>query len=701
MEIVNFVHQPMMAKLRRIVSALVLVVVSSLVVGSIASDVEASSSLQMARQAKQTHKHRIPNLPPQRSQIRSSPLSQPINPPKPRETRARLTQSVAQASSMTELTASIQASASCPSPTIDLKVLVLASDGNETDLPAIRQALDYLGTPYTVYVASRTPNGLTPDKLGNGCHGYYQGIILTNGLLVYHNGTNYVSALSQQEWNNLWSYEANQGVRELSWYTYPTSEFGYQSPTAGFDSTTQPVAVKLTSQAQNSFPYVTTSSTVTIQNAWTYLAQPLTDGGTIPFLTDANGNALAAVRTTADGRQRLSLTFDSNQYLVHNLVLSYGLVNWVTNGIFLGERHVYTSAQVDDIFIEADVWPPSTPCGTPVDQTGATYRITGSDLQAFTNWQQSKQRQSVTQNYRTTMAFNGYGTTAAAGYGSDTLTPNAKTNQAQYYWVNHTYDHTNLDNLSYTDSVTEIVSNNQAARNLGFTNFSRLNMVTPDVSGLKNSNFLRAAYDNGVRYLVSDTSVAGYNNPSPNAGIYNTYQPSILMLPRRPSNLFYNVSQPNEWVAEYNCFYASYWGRNLSYQEILDQESQTLLTYLLKGDIDPWMFHQTNIRAYDGSHSLLGDLLDLTFQKYAQYFNLPIVNKTMNDLGVTVANRMKYNSGGVTASVVPGGSITLTAKQACRVPVTGLNTTGAESYGGQKISYVNLSAGQSVTLSLG
>jgi hypothetical protein len=32
------------------------------------------------------------------------------------------------------------------------------------------------------------------------------------------------------------------------------------------------------------------------------------------------------------------------------------------------------------------------------------------------------------------------------------------------------------------------------------------------------------------------------------------------------------------------------------------------------------------------------------------------------------------------------------------VPVTGLNTAGAEMYGGQPISYINLTASQSVTL---
>ncbi len=57
--------------------------------------------------------------------------------------------------------------------------------------------------------------------------------------------------------------------------------------------------------------------------------------------------------------------------------------------------------------------------------------------------------------------------------------------------------------------------------------------------------------------------------------------------------------------------YFSYWGRNLTYAEILDDQSSLLLSYLLKGDMDPWMFHQPNLRAYDGVHSLLGDLLEV------------------------------------------------------------------------------------------
>ena len=585
-------------------------------------------------------------------------------------------------------TATATAATTCSAPTIDAKVLVIAADGKEADLPAIQQALDDLGTPYTVYTAASTPNGLTPDKLSSGCHGYYQGVILTDGDLSYNNGTSWVSALSSQEWTNLWTYESTMKVREISWYTYPTADYGYQASTAAFDSTNQPLATTLTTQGKSTFPYLNAATPVTLQYAYVYQAKALTDGLTTPLLTDAQGNALAAIHTYSDGRQVLSLTYDSNPNVLHDILLSQGLVSWVTNGLFLGERHIYLTPQIDDIFIDGEEWLPTTPCGTNVDSLTSTYRINGTDWNATSNWQTTTQKNAILAKLTLTMAFNGEGTTADSGYTPDTLTPAAIANQKQFYWISHTYDHTDLNSVDYATAASEIQQNNQVAKSpLNLTNYSTANMVTPDVSGLTNANFLQAAYDNGIRYLVTDTSVAGYNNPSPNAGIYNSSQPSILMVPRRPTNLYFNVTNPNDWVAEYNCNYSSYWGHNLTYSQILDQESQMMLINILKGDIDPYMFHQENLRAYDSKgDTLLSDLLNAVLQKYAKYYNLPLQSLMQNLLGQKVANRMQYNAAGVTASIVPGVSITLTAQKAATVPVTGLKATGAETYGGQQIS---------------
>jgi hypothetical protein len=177
-------------------------------------------------------------------------------------------------------------------------------------------------------------------------------------------------------------------------------------------------------------------------------------------------------------------------------------------------------------------------------------------------------------------------------------------------------------------------------------------------------------------------------------------QPNLLMIPRRPVNLFYNVATPADWASEYNCIYHSYFGRDLSYQEILDFVSDQLLPYLLRGENDPWMFHQPNLVAYDGQHSLLTDLLDLVLAKYNGYFNLPIVSPTMDSLGKTIATRMDRLAANVQATLQPGVSLTLASDREVTVPVTGLSVTGAELYGGQPIAWVQVPAGQSVAIPL-
>ena len=55
-------------------------------------------------------------------------------------------------------------------------------------------------------------------------------------------------------------------------------------------------------------------------------------------------------------------------------------------------------------------------------------------------------------------------------------------------------------------------------------------------------------------------------------------QTILIVIPRRANNLFFNVTTPADWTAEYNCLYRSYWGRDLAYGEILDKiSSMTVL----------------------------------------------------------------------------------------------------------------------------
>ena len=72
------------------------------------------------------------------------------------------------------------------------------------------------------------------------------------------------------------------------------------------------------------------------------------------------------------GWENLAISADNNPELTHTLLLGYGVVNWVTKGVFLGERKIYMTAQPDDVLIPDDLWDPVTNT-TPNDNTMTGY----------------------------------------------------------------------------------------------------------------------------------------------------------------------------------------------------------------------------------------------------------------------------------------------------------------------------------------
>lgn len=219
----------------------------------------------------------------------------------------------------------------CTSPTIDLKLLIIAASPTDTSttLPAIQQTLDYLGVPYTVFTATPrpgyggAPGDDTTDRLqsllATGCHAHYQGVILGNGQVVYDSGpTGFVSALTPQEWVTLGSYQATFAARLASWYTFPSPTYGFENFTGGAGPA--PTTTQLTTAGQAAFGYMNPTATPVIDGAWTYFAKALTasttpalpPGASVqPLLVDGSGNALVNVYRTADGRESVAMTFEA------------------------------------------------------------------------------------------------------------------------------------------------------------------------------------------------------------------------------------------------------------------------------------------------------------------------------------------------------------------------------------------------------
>jgi hypothetical protein len=642
----------------------------------------------------------------------------------------------------------------CSTPTIDMKLLVVTNGKAEADFPAIKQILDYLGTPYDVFDMKVNTGGITVAMLSDGsCHGYYQGVVFTYGGYIY----------SLPGMSTLTSYEQEFGVRQLNWYMYPNNDFGFNYPYSGTIPASGTDSAGFTAAGASAFWYANTANPVVISNAFIYQGTPLSTlapGASVtPLLTDASGYVLSLIYTQGDGRQYLTQTFDSSPYLTHDLVLAYGLINWVTKGILLGEYHVYAAQQVDDFFINDSEWIPGTPCTdpithdrTPPDSTKLPFfRINSADMASLVAWQNKIQSDPFLANFKLTLAFNGVGTTGntdwtglpTPGVANDDLTTKVQNYQQFFHWISHTFDHPNSlnglhksdpfgdPNNPQVDSIDlEILTNQYVANGSGqnldtdtsdtvstihLTDFNPVNLVTPGVTGLNDTSVPSYLVQDGVGYVVTDTSVLGQPNngpnPSPNVGIVNSYAPSLYEVPRRPNDVFFNAANWNDDQAEFSCIYNNpvqppY--NTYTAPQILDYVSSDFVTHMLMGDMDPEMFHQPNLHDYDGQgHSLLSDTYDQAFSKYERLFNRGVVSLTLDQLGQSMKNRNAYNLSTATASITgaPGSNQTInitvpaTATVASAIiPVTGLYSVGAEAYGGQYISHVQVGSGQTVTL---
>ncbi len=560
---------------------------------------------------------------------------------------------------------------------VDARALIITADGTDAAFQAIESTLQYLGSPFDVLNATTGP-ALTASALADGTHGKYDAIFLDLGGLEISGG----SAFTDDEWLTLATYEAEFNVRRVSLYTSPSTAYGLVGK-GDIDPTKTPITMTCTSAGATIFVGANCANAIVMTEGYAYPAAA-TDGATVPLLSDASGNVFAATRSYPDGRQALALTFAQSPTLAPYLELAYGLVNWATRGLFVGERHVYADPQIDDFFLASDIY------------TGGTYRITDVDLQALADWQTRTRALPLTAEFRLAWAVNGQGSQSKPG---DPLTAKALALGPTFSWISHSWDHPILDGLSYADALNEFTQNDAFIRGLGLMPYATANAVTPSISGLSSADAMRAIHDAGIRQIVSDTSAAGEDNPSPNLGLWNALQPTVLEIPRIPSGVDYDVSQPSEYIAEYQATKTQ--GAAVDYPTVIDNVSDGLLRYLLEGNNDPWMFHQANTRNYDGAgHSLFSDLLDAAFAKYEAAATFPVVSFTMDELAARVESRMTFEASGVAATVQPGSSLTVSVANAATVPVTGLCTPGAESYGGQTISYLSLAAGQSVTLSL-
>lgn len=612
-----------------------------------------------------------------------------------------------------------------------LRALILATNQEDFGVPTLTTTLDRVGAPYdVVYTATDTISANTlvrPDGVGK-----YNAILLTNSMLLYEDSGNYVSGLTSAEWNVLWAYERNFQVRQAALYTsYGTWPEDYcltSNGEGGVGDT--PLLASLTSTGAQVFDYLNSAAQIPVTQSYVYRTSIRSGCAADALLT--NGSDVLAVRTTStDGRERIALTFTSNQHLLHANLLVYGLFRWASKGLFLGERRHHLNVDIDDWFSVSDHYLED---GT-VEYTPG-FRVTGHDAVNLDAKQTAlRSAHPLASGFTFTVAFNGGGIDPFAGDqcspngDATTLTATTKCLKNNFRWINHTLNHPELNATDYTTTYHEINDNRVAGASIGL-NFPATVLKTPEYSGLgvynddpdddtgtptdhglegSNPALIQAAADLGITTVVGNMSFASHVPTHFNAGKTHPLDADLLVMPCWPTNIAYHTTTPAEQTVFYNSLYGPnglfpYWPTDRTYAQIVDYESDVALQHVASGSIYPHTFHIANVHDYGSGNTLVTDWLEAVLTKYDSYFSVPLVNTSWTDIAAYGRVRLAHfatRAAGVEAIYDrTAGTITITSPVDGSVQVTGVSptTSGATTYGTDATVLATLVANTPVVL---
>jgi hypothetical protein len=415
---------------------------------------------------------------------------------------------------------------------------------------------------------------------------------------------------------------------------------------------------------------------------------------------------------TNDGRRQLVVTFAYNQYQQQFRVLARGIVEWLTQGVHLGQARNYFAVHVDDVFAPDARWDTERNC-TPgdIDCVGGggeetpPIRMTAEDAVRAAQWQRER-------GFKLDMVYNaGSGEEwKSENGGTDPLATQLLADKAQYRWINHTYTHPFLGCVQDTSTVpwscaknadgstrymsrADISAQIRDNHNWGVTKglpLDRTELVTGEHSGLKtlpqqpddNPNLARALADNGVKWIASDNSRDPAQRPVGAA----------LTVPRYPMNVYYNVGTEEEMADEYNWIYTSAADggsgicENNPASTCLDEpldtatgyddyivplEARTALGHAISNDPRPHYAHQSNL----AEDRTLYPVLDKVLADYRALFadDTPVENLAQSAIGTELQRRAAWQSalakGSVTAYRI-GNTVTVNAPSGTQIPVT-------------------------------
>ncbi|KAJ3126138.1 hypothetical protein HK098_007849 [Nowakowskiella sp. JEL0407] len=604
----------------------------------------------------------------------------------------------------------------------DFSSAKIICSGSDTNVRAATYSLTSYGIPFDkITIDNPSFNGnfnleVQPDK------GRYSLLVLTSdSLTILKNGI-WMSGISNDQFEVLKQYQIKYGIRQITLNSYPNpvkhfatvADVNYQGCCSGEHLATFTEFSPIT-RAGLKF-----SAILSTEGLYHYPSQILNTTAAKPILIFKGGSQPqfpadtvgAVVIRHIDNREEMVFFISFSDWSLTSLILGHMWIDWGTRGLYMGNRQIYLGTQIDDFFLETEG--PTLP-----NQSSKIYSTSPSDMDNLAQWRRDlHNRLPKGSNFKIELAYNAIGmlmkgnpaatlnidsenyvlndfvkplgggdnrwpnpvpSDADIGITNDSIAssnplfnyfngPDRRQKQSEYFWLSHTFTHENLNNASYRDANLEVSMNIKATKSLlKFFNesyFSPNSIVTPQISGLRNGDAIKAIVDNGINYAVGDDSRPelisdkGVLYPLITTNALSNYN-GFMILPRSPCEVYFFSGTAEENTYVYNSMYQSVYGKSTNLQ-IMEREAERVLYKLMALHPGSYMFHQANLVAPSsnvtiglgtGRLSLLQQWVEVVVFRLGQIANWPVTTLKQDDLAKVFVNRMDRDNCGLKATL--------------------------------------------------
>jgi hypothetical protein len=249
----------------------------------------------------------------------------------------------------------------------------------------------------------------------------------------------------------------------------------------------------------------------------------------------------------------------------------------------------------------------------------------------------------------------------------------------------------------------------------------------------QNPNLIPAFAGAGIQYFGSDASkpypdptIPGSTTVASAAG--ETFlDGAARAIPRYPTNIYYNVSTEAQEVDEYNQLYLPSPGgkctnsstntcetKAANFAEVVASVDTNMFQHVMGNDPRPHYFHQPNLMGSPPAgppttgtppatlpskgDGLFYSVMNPLLEEYSQYFNVPIEQLTMAQIGQLLAEQQAWSkaSAGQVSGYIEGNQVTVqnSGTEAVNTPLTGVTGVGSV-YGGIQSGWTSTPAAAS------